>query len=150
MKELFGSALIAMRGLLQRIREVTITIPFSWTGYTKPMNKYRYFSDVEVQGLDQELCAKLDLARAHAGIPFVITSGFRTPADNERVMGIDGSAHCKGLAVDLRCDNSPDRYKMVTALLGVGFNRIGIYQNHIHCDTDQDLPNPVMWYSTNA
>lgn len=104
-----------------------------------------FFKPEEIEGLDPELVAKLDWARGRSGVPFVITSGKRSPEENERVMGVDASAHIKGLAVDLRCDNSPDRYKMVQALILAGFRRIGVYNAHLHCDLDTDLPQDVMW-----
>jgi zinc D-Ala-D-Ala carboxypeptidase len=107
--------------------------------------KPRYFKDAEIEGLDAELVAMLDWARGRSGVPFVITSGKRTPEQNERAMGVDASAHIKGLAVDLRCDNSPDRYKMVQALLLAGFKRIGVYNAHVHVDRDPDLPQEVCW-----
>lgn len=109
--------------------------------------KPRWFKATEIEGLDTELVAKLDWARSRAGIPFVITSGKRTQEENEQVAGVDASAHLKGFGVDLRCRNSQDRFKMIQALLLVGFNRIGIYEKdgHIHADIDKSLPQNVMW-----
>lgn len=109
------------------------------------MNKPNFFTEKEVDGLDQELIAKLDWARGRSGVPFIITSGKRTPEENERTMGVDGSAHIKGLAVDLRVSDSNARFKMVNALLLAGFRRIGIYDSHLHCDVDMSLPLDVMW-----
>lgn len=111
----------------------------------KVNKRWRYFTDEEVKGLDTECVAKLDWARGRAGVPFIITSGFRSPEDNERVMGVEGSAHTKGLAVDLRVQDSHTRYRIIQALILSGFNRIGIYTNHIHADTDLSLPQEVMW-----
>lgn len=122
------------------------TISTSRTGYLKPMPpKPTFFKPEEIEGLDLELVAKLDWARGRSGIPFIITSGKRTPEENERAMGVDASAHIKGLAVDLRCNNSQDRYKMVQALLLAGFKRLGVYNAHIHADSDPDLPQDVCW-----
>lgn len=109
------------------------------------MYKPNFFTKEEVEGLDPEFVAKLDWARGRAGVPFVITSGKRTPEENERVTGVDASAHIKGLAVDLRVTDSIQRKKMVHALLLAGFNRIGIYDKHCHVDVDPDLPQDVMW-----
>lgn len=107
--------------------------------------KPHWFQISEIEGLDTELVAKLDWARGRAQVPFIITSGKRTPEQNEQVMGVDASAHIKGLAVDLRCSNSQDRYKMLNALLLAGFKRVGIYSAHIHVDLDTSLPQEVSW-----
>ena len=66
------SLLNALIALIKRWG-VTIAIPFSWTG---TMNKWKYFSEKEVQGLESEFVAKLEKARHEAGIPFIITSGY--------------------------------------------------------------------------
>lgn len=107
--------------------------------------KFNYFKDEEIQGLDPELVAKLDWARARSGVPFIITSGKRSPEDNKRVSGVDDSAHMRGLAVDLRCASSEDRYRMLQALFLVGFRRIGLYDKHLHVDLDPNLPQDVTW-----
>lgn len=137
----YSSVLDAVRkhGLCIRIEK-----SFSWTGYKVPP-KPHWFSASEIIGLDTELVAKLDWARGRAGVPFVITSGKRTPEENERVMGVEASAHIKGLAVDLRCSDSVSRYKMLNALLLVGFKRLGVYDRHVHVDLDPDLPQEVVW-----
>jgi len=89
---------------------------------------------------------KLDEAREIANVPFVITSGYRTPQHNLDVGGIVGSSHCKGLAVDIACNNSGDRVKILTALIQVGFRRIGIHKSFIHSDLDHDKPNALWLY----
>lgn len=118
------------------------------------MSKWKFFADAEVEGLDNELVAKLDSARHVADIPFVITSGLRTCAGNQQAMGADHSAHIKGLAVDLGLghlvqgyDRDNARFKMVNALLSAGFSRIGVYDLHIHCDIGQlpDYAQGVIW-----
>lgn len=96
----------------------------------------KYFKDSEVQGLDPKLVLMLDDAREFAGIPFVITSGLRTPEHNEMIGGVQDSAHLKGLAVDLRCRNSNERFLIIKGLMEAGFNRIEICANHIHTDID--------------
>jgi hypothetical protein len=106
---------------------------------------YKYFKEDEIVGLKPELVKMLDEARDIAGIPFVITSGLRTSEKNESVGGVDNSSHTKGLGVDLRCNNSANRYTMVRSLMAVGFNRIGVYKAHIHADCDKTLPQNVIW-----
>lgn len=109
------------------------------------MTRWRHFQNSEVVGLDLELVAKLDMAREQAGVPFEITSGVRTTDQNLEAQGVTHSSHLAGLAVDLRCNNSLDRYHMVKALLDVGFKRLGIYDFHLHADLDPNLPSEVIW-----
>jgi len=89
---------------------------------------------------------KLDEAREIAGVPFKITSGYRTPQHNLDVGGRVGSSHIKGLAVDIACTNSDHRQKILTALIKVGFRRIGVGKSFIHSDLDNDKPNAIWLY----
>ncbi len=112
------------------------------------MSNFRYFSDAEIKNLDLELCAMLDRARGVAGVPFIITCGFRTPEQNAALAeSVKDSAHLTGHAVDLSCKDSSTRYNMLRGLILAGFNRIGIYSAHLHADNDPTLPPNVCWYS---
>jgi hypothetical protein len=97
---------------------------------------YKHFKESEIKDLNGGLVMMLDQARELAGIPFVITSGFRTADQNALDNGVPDSAHMKGLAVDLRCRNSNERFLILKALFAVGFVRIGDEVDHIHCDID--------------
>ncbi len=114
--------------------------------------EYKYFTAEEVVGLDQELVTKLDQARHLAGFPFVITSGLRTLEKNQSVIGaVPDSAHLKGLAVDLRVENSHEVSLLIDACKTVGITRRGIYVNsdnvptHVHVDIDPDKVSDVIW-----
>lgn len=87
----------------------------------------------------------LDSAREEAGIPFVVTSGYRCPEYNIEVGGVSSSAHTDGYAADIKCDGSRTRHKIVTAAINAGFLRIGIHKNFIHLDCDPDKPPDVIW-----
>lgn len=111
------------------------------------MGKYQYFTDEEITGLQDSTCQKLSIARGIAGVPFVITCGFRTVAQNSvLVESVQDSAHLTGNGVDLACNDSQTRYAMLKGLLGAGFNRIGIYSAHLHADDSPTLPPNVCWY----
>lgn len=91
------------------------------------------------------LVAKLDQAREMAGVPFVITSGLRTEAHNERVGGAPGSAHIGGYAADIAAQDSTRRMAVLSAVLAVGFTRVGVGRSFIHVDTDPSKPQGVCW-----
>ena len=111
------------------------------------VKKYKYFSPKEIVGLKDELVEMLDKAREIAGTPFIITSGYRTDKHNDDVGGVEDSSHLSGVAADLAIKDSTKRYAILKALLAVGFNRIGIYKTHIHCDCDKTKTQNVIWYS---
>ena len=109
--------------------------------------KYTYFSDKEADGLNPDLMAMLDIARGKAGVPFFITSGLRTAEQNSGLQNaVSDSSHLTGHAVDLLCTDSVTRFAMLSGLLEAGFNRLGIYKNHIHCDNDPSKDPKVCWY----
>lgn len=109
------------------------------------MANWTYFTDEEVQGLDNELVAKLDQARHISGIPYEITSGFRAGDANGIDNGIKNSAHMLRKAADLRCHDSVTRYKILKGLYAAGFRRIGLNSVHIHADIDETKPQEVFW-----
>lgn len=105
----------------------------------------KYFKDAEIKGLDPRLIVMLDAAREAAGVPLVITSGYRDKTKNDNAGGVEDSSHMAGLAVDVRCPN--DQYgKQVAFGLGqAGFKRAGFYDRHCHVDIDHSKPFPAKW-----
>lgn len=97
------------------------------------------------QLMDPYFLQLIDKARTHAQIPFKISSGYRTKEHNKKVGGIPNSSHLKGLAADIVCNNSTDRFTIINALLHVGFNRIGIADGFIHADVSTDKPGFMVW-----
>jgi zinc D-Ala-D-Ala carboxypeptidase len=105
----------------------------------------KWFSDADVFGLQPELVEKLDRAREVAGVPFIITSGFRDEEHNRNLGGAPNSAHLRGLAVDLNVVDSFTRYRVVFGLLAAGFLRVEVSPRHVHADCDSSLPHPVLF-----
>ena len=71
--------------------------------------------------------------------PIYINSGFRCKEENERVGGVQGSYHLKGMAVDIHVKD----YLLFDLLLyaqELGFNGIGFYEkeNFMHLDVRTD------------
>jgi len=112
------------------------------------MKQWRYFHSKEegVEGLDLFFVSMLDVARDLSGVPFHITSGFRTPEQNDTIGGVPDSAHLRGLAADISCINNRNRYHVLRGLIRAGFDRIGIYKAHIHVDYDLKTTfNKIIW-----
>ena len=103
----------------------------------------KYFKKIE-QNMDEDFLSKLDEAREFAGIPFVINSAYRSP---EHPLSIKNptSSHIKGLAVDIKATDSSTRFKVIEALVSVGFTRLGIADTFIHVDWDFDKSQEVIW-----
>ena len=95
--------------------------------------------------MDNNFLEMLDKARDIAGIPFVITSGFRCPEHNKKVGGRPNSAHLRGLAADIRVRGNKQRFIILDALIKVGFKRIGVANDFIHVDCDLTKPYPRVW-----
>ena len=87
----------------------------------------------------------LDNARAIAGVPFEVTSGYRTEAHNAKVGGVEGSSHCQGWAADMAASSGTIKFQIVNALLKAGFTRIGVASGFIHADCDPTKPAQVIW-----
>ena len=125
-----------------------------FTNYTTYNLDLKYFKVSEFDSpdeagsgykMDKQFLMKLDYARGIAGIPFKITSGFRTKARNQLVSGRVGSSHLKGLAVDIAYYGSRERYLILQSLMQVGITRFGIAKGFIHCDVDKSKDPDVIW-----
>jgi len=103
----------------------------------------KYFKEIE-DNMNKEFLFVLDEAREFARIPFIINSAYRSP-DHPLSIKNPSSSHIKGLAVDIKATDSITRFKIVKALIEVGFTRIGIADTFIHVDLDLDKTQNVIW-----
>lgn len=112
----------------------------------EPKQTYKHFTEDEVVGLKPSFVEKLDQAREIAGIPFAFTSGYRTVAYNKKIGGVPNSLHIQGLAADIRCRNSEERYKIVDGALQAGINEITVYtkSGHVHLADDDEKTLSVL------
>ena len=114
----------------------------------------KYFKDAEfrrcvpscsINDMQQHTLTRLDMARAYAGIPFIITSAFRSK-EHELAKGRTGTgAHTTGEAVDIKTADMTQRYKILNGLIKAGFTRIGIADGYIHADDCPRKQKEVVW-----
>jgi uncharacterized protein YcbK (DUF882 family) len=95
--------------------------------------------------MDINLLLILDKMRHRAGIPFKITSAYRSPEYNKTLKNASpNSAHLLGKAVDISVKDSKSRYLILEAAIYYGIQRIGIGDNFIHIDIKEN-PAEVAW-----
>jgi uncharacterized protein YcbK (DUF882 family) len=95
--------------------------------------------------MDAGLLQHLDSARHMAGVPFVINSAYRCERHNKEVGVVPGSAHTKGLAVDIAAVGSRQRFLIAQSLLARGLTRIGVASSFVHVDVDKAKDQRVLW-----
>lgn len=93
----------------------------------------------------EKLMTMLDSVRESVGRPVVITSGVRCRDHNDTVGGVRGSEHMSGEGADIACGNSRERFEIIGAALGAGFNRIGIARTFIHLGVSESKVQSVAW-----
>jgi len=97
------------------------------------------------KNMNEEFLYMLDAARKIYGKPMRVNSGYRSEAHNKKVGGVSSSSHLKGLAADISCKNSDERFYMLQAFIKAGFKRIGVASSFIHIDNDKDKSQNVIW-----
>lgn len=100
------------------------------------------------KNMKAEFLQRLDNARALAGVPFKINSGYRTKAANAKADGKADSSHLTGWAADIDLPNSSGsriRFQVLSGLIKAGFTRIGISNGFIHVDCDPTKDKEVVW-----
>jgi hypothetical protein len=119
----------------------------------------RHFKPIEFKNPEKmgyEFMLWLERLRVIAGVPFVITSSYRSPEYNRSVGGASDSAHtdvpCNAVDIGMRSrKDDPNwnytRFQIVAHAIASGCLRIGSYANgSLHLDrTEHERPSPRMW-----
>jgi uncharacterized protein YcbK (DUF882 family) len=100
----------------------------------------------DISQMDAGFLALLDGVREKAGIPLVLNSAFRSSEWELEQKRSGNSAHTRGLAVDIRCNTSQNRYRILAAAIECGVPRIGVGKTYIHLDNDPTLPQGIIWH----
>lgn len=107
------------------------------------------FDSPDVKGsgskMNTSFLLRLDELRERCDFPFKINSGYRTKEHNAKVGGSHRSSHLDGIAVDIHCNDSARRFKIVSEAVKMGFSRIGIANTFIHIDDDTTKSQGVIW-----
>lgn len=85
--------------------------------------------------IDEYLWTTLSILRTKIGKPVIITSGYRTPAWNEKAGGAKYSYHMRGMAADIRVKRMAPKQvaKMLDEIVPDGCGII-VYRNWVHFD----------------
>ena len=98
--------------------------------------------------MDLNLLILIDKMRHHSGIPYKITSAYRSQEYNATLKNASkNSAHCLGKAVDISAPTSKQKYLIIKSALKFGIERIGVGSNFIHIDIQEEneKPTKVIW-----
>ena len=130
-----------------------------WWSARQSLTKFsamsKYFSESEFKkcvpscserDMDGAFLSLLDEVREKAGIPLILNCAYRSSSWDKSKGRSGNSAHTRGKAVDIRCNASVTRYKIVKAALDCGVRRIGIGRTFVHVDTDETKPQGVIWH----
>lgn len=97
-----------------------------------------------------ELREILEKVRKDYGKSVLFNSACRCHKYNKSVGGVASSAHistdiqeCR--AVDIRVDNSTERFQLVKILIKHGIKRLGLGNSFIHADVDKSKVQEVIW-----
>ena len=98
-----------------------------------------------ISQMDQSFLALMDRVREKAGIPLVVNCAYRS-REWDLIKGRSGnSAHTRGKAMDIRCNTSANRFRIIQAALACGIRRIGVAKTYVHLDNDNSLAQGVIW-----
>lgn len=114
----------------------------------------KYFSEGEfnrcvpscsMRDMDSSFLELLDRVREDCGIPLILNSAYRSREWDIKKGRSGNSSHCRGMAVDIRCNDSSTAFKIVESAMRNGIRRIGVGNGYIHIDNDDSLPQGVLW-----
>lgn len=99
-----------------------------------------------ISDLKTEFVDLMDKMRDECDFAWVITSGYRTVAENNSLSGAaTDSAHTTREAVDIYCIDDRKRQILLDVVRANGINRIGLGKTFIHIDISKTLPQNVTW-----
>jgi len=114
------------------------------------MFKYFKLEDFECSetgenNISHDFVHRLDDLREACGIPFYITSGFRSKEHSvEKRKAKPGTGtHARGIAADIAVQGGVERLLLVEKALELGFKGVGVAKGFVHVDMRDTTP--VLW-----
>ena len=98
-----------------------------------------------LQDMSQDFMNLLDTLRDRAGIPIVLNSAYRSVAYEKSMARSGNSAHTRGRAVDIRCNNGQTKQRLMDIARTLGITRFGVGKTFLHIDNDRSLPQNTTW-----
>jgi len=98
-----------------------------------------------LQDMNQDFMKRLDNARRLAGIPFVLSSAYRSKQWEYSHNRKGTSSHTEGRAVDILCNSPANRFSIINSLIKAGFSRFGVADSYIHVDDSPTHAQNVVW-----
>lgn len=108
---------------------------------------YKFFTAQEAKNMDPGFMLMANAGRDFSNVQFKVISGFRTKEHNAEIGGAPNSAHLRGCAFDVACDDPHTRFLMVKGLILAGFTRIEVSKDgHLHFDNGKEVDGyPQEW-----
>lgn len=98
-----------------------------------------------LDNMSEALIERLRQLEIISGMSLILTSGSRCAKHNAQIKGARNSAHLRGLAADVACRGSLERWNILVAATTMGITRIGCGDTFVHLDIDPSLPAQRVW-----
>ena len=98
-----------------------------------------------LNNFDLQFMQKIRYAREKSDIQFIVNSACRCEEHNAAVGGKATSDHITGQGMDIRCDTSFARWRVIRCAIAAGIRRIGIGSDFVHLGDNLNNPSPRMW-----
>ncbi len=105
---------------------------FTWREALTGSEGVRYPPTLSVLEEIYKLALAIQPYREKSGVPWRVTSWYRTPEANARAGGAENSLHLRGAAIDFYPVRDRERVIEILKDWSGGF---GIYPTHLHLDT---------------
>lgn len=110
--------------------------------YFKPVEFMACVPSCSILQMDSDFLYRLDMARAFAQVPFILTSAYRS-SEYDRSKGRSGNGfHTKGLAVDVVCKDSFTRRRIIAGCIEYGLTCGLSKDGFVHID---DRESPIVF-----
>ena len=119
--------------------------PAQWEQYPHFKEEEFNCSETGENDMTGTFMRRLEQCRYIFDKPMVINSGYRSPKHSIEAAKDKPGEHSQGMAADVACDSSRDRYDLVRAAIHAGFHRLGIADTYVHLGLSYRKDKDVIW-----